>query len=362
MTGRLTRALVVILALVGVGACTATDSAEAAAATVDGQRISVASVEQDLADIGQNEAFLEARSQQGLSFQGSEPGTYDAAVVAELVDRKVTALLVRRELARRGIGPSPDDVNMAREELRRQLVDPESGASLLDGFPARYVDEQARSQAESDVLQAAEGKVALDEPALLAAYDTSAERFRVWCLRWIVSGRDDPEAANRAAAALAAGEDFAQVAQRESADQQSSERGGALGCQSRASLGRLGSRFADTVTALGPGQLSPPTSAEFGTFLVQVTDVQVRPFDEVRDAVRAMVLAPSQEAYEELLQRLRSDAAVTVAPRFGTWERADDDRVGVRPPAGAPTTTTAPGAPPSRPLTGLPGAPGRASP
>ncbi len=366
MTGRL-RALLVVLVLVvtagGATACSRSGSpaADVPAATVNGERISAAVIDQDLADIAENQPFVEARSQQGLPFRGAQPGTYDATVVAELLDRRITGVLVRQELARRSIGFSPDDISRARDELRRELVDRASGASLLDGFPERYVDEQARSQAESDLLQAAEAKVALDEATLRAAYGADPDRFRVWCLRWIVADESDPEAAARAAAAVAAGEDFGQVAQRESADQRSAGRGGALGCQPRASLDQLGDRFSSVVTALAPGQVSPPTAADFGTFVVQVTDVRVRPFDEVRDVVRAQLLAPASGAYRQLLRRLRSEASVTVAARYGTWERAEDGTVGVRPPGGRPPAE-APGAPTTLPLTPLPGGLGPPSP
>jgi len=366
MTARPGRGLVLtlVLALVagGLSACRASGPATGtAAATVNGERITAAAVDQDLADIAENKPFLDARSEQGLAFFGTQPGTYDATVVAELLDRKVTALLVRQELGRRAIGPSPDDLRRVREELRAQLVDPASGASLLDGFPGRYVDEQARTQAESDVLQASEGRVALDEASLRAAYDAGADRFRVWCVRWIVAGETDPDAASRAVAAIAAGEDFAQVAQRESADQQSAGRGGALGCQTRAGLARLGDAFSEAVMALGAGQVSPLTTAEYGTFVVQVTDVKVRPFDEVRGVVRAQVLAPAQGAYEQLLRRLRGDARVTVTARYGTWEPADDGAVGIR-PAGGPAASAEPGAPTTLSLTRLPSARGRPSP
>ena len=367
MTARPGRALALVLVLIlaggGLAGCGPADpAAEAAAVTVNGERITAASIDQDLGDIAQNTAFVEARSRQGLGFRGSQPGTYDASVVAELLDNKVTTLLVRQELGRRGISPSPDDVRRAREDLRRRLVDPETGAAILDAFPERYADQQARAQAESDALQASEGKVALDDAALRDAYQAGAERFRVWCVRWIVAGPAEPEAATRAAAAIAGGEDFAQVAQRESADPQSAGRGGALGCQSRAGLGRLGDRFSEVVTALGPGQVSPPTPAEFGTFVVQVTDVKVRPFDEVRDAVRAQVLAPTDEAYEQLLRRLRSEARVTVAARYGTWERDEEGAVGIRPPGGAAPAAPGPGSPTSLPFTRLPSGRGQPQP
>lgn len=354
MTARLVRALALVLVMAagGAGLAGCHGSEPVVAATVNGEQITAAELDQDLADIGQNRPFLEARREQGFGFEGTQPGTYEAGVVAELLDNKVTSLLVRQELARRGITPTAGDVGRAREALRRRLVDPNTGAPILDSFPERYIDQQARAQADSDALQASEAKVAVDEAALRQAYEASLERFRVWCVRVIVAGPDDPEAVTRAAAAIAAGEDFAQVAQRESADQDSASRGGALGCQTRAALDRLGDRFSEVVTSLAPGQVSPPTTADFGTFVAQVTDVRVRPFEEVRDVVRGQVLAPAEEAYEQLLQRLRREARVTIDPGYGTWEVGEDGEVGVQPPPGE--SRTAPGDAATQPLTRLP--------
>lgn len=356
MTGRsLVRAVAMVLVMTvsgaGLAGCHGTEPV--VAATVNGEQITAAQLDQDLADIAQNRPFLEARREQGFGFEGTQAGTYDTGVVAELLDNKVTSLLVRQELSRRGISPTAEDVGRAREALRRRLVDPNTGEPILDSFPEQYIDQQARAQADSDALQVSEAKVAVDEAALREAYQASLDRFRVWCVRVIVAGPDDPEAVNRAAAAIAAGEDFAQVAQRDSADPESAERGGDIGCQTRAALARLGEPFGEVVTSLAPGQVSPPTVAGFGTFVAQVTDVRVRPFEEVRDVVRGQVLAPAEEPLQELLERLRREAGVTVDPRYGTWERGEDGEVGVRAPGGGPTAT-APEDPDGRPLTRLP--------
>ncbi|MEO5678216.1 MAG: peptidyl-prolyl cis-trans isomerase [Acidimicrobiales bacterium] len=347
-------ALALALALLSVACQRTTTSVGAAAATVDGERITAADLDRDLTDVASNGPYLEARSQQGLSFRGAEPGTFDATVVAEVLDRKVTSLLARRELARRGLSASPTEVDAARQELRRQVVDPASGTPLMDGFPRRYVDEQALTQAESDVLEASEGKVALDEASLRAAYEANTDQFRQWCVRWIVAGPDKPEAVIRAAAAVAGGEDFIPVAQRESADTDSAGRGGALGCQTREGLARLGDQFRQVVTGLAPGQVSPPTAAEYGTFIVQLTEVKLTPFEEVRDVVRGRALAAAEEPYTQLLARLRHEANVTVAPRFGTWDRTKPDEPRIAPPGGR-TPTTAAGAPTTLGLTKLPG-------
>lgn len=341
MRARIARlAFPLLVVSAGLAAC---GGEPAMAAVVNGERVPASAVDRELADIGANAPFVESRRRQGLAFQGTQPGTYDAFAVAELLNRRVTAVLVRQELARRRLDPATADVASAREALRREVVDPESGASLLEGFPGRYVDEQVRIRAESDLLQAAEGGVGLDDAALRAAYEADPERYRVWCVRWIVFGID-PDAPTRAAAAkaaIAAGEDFAQVAVRQSVDAGSAGRGGALGCQTRDGLARLGTGFRDVAVGLTPGQVSDVGRDDVGTFLVQATDVKVRPIDEVRGNVRARVLAPTEERYDQLLRRLRREADVQVAARFGRWDRSDPEAIAIMPSGARPTTTAA---------------------
>lgn len=314
------------------------------AATVNDEEIPLSAVDRELADIAGNKAFVEARSREGVTFLGTRPGTFDALAVAQVLNRRITALLVRQELARRSLRVGAADLDAGRDELRRQLVEPATGASLLDGFPPRYVEEQARVQAESDLLQAAEGGVRLDDVGLRAAYEESRDRYRVWCVRWALYGTGADAAARAAAgaAAVAAGQDFAELAQRDSVDADSAGRGGALGCQTRQGLARLGEAFRDAAVGLVPGQVSAPVTGELGTFLVQATGVRVLPFEEVRAPVRAQLLERGAEPYEQLLRRLRGDAAVTVSSRFGTWDRTNPDAVTLVPPGGRPTTTTAP--------------------
>lgn len=334
---------ILVAAAIGISACGGGPRPEAA--TVNGEPIPAAAVDRDLSDIAGNKPYLAARDRAGLPLFGTRPGTFDAATVAELLNRRITAVLVHQELGARGRSATVADLVQAREMLRRQEVDPASGASLLDGFPGRYVDTQARIQAESDLLQASEGGVALDDRALRAAYDAAPDRYRVWCVRWIVYGPAEPDPVARAAAAaaaIAAGEDFGQRAMRDSTDTGSAGRGGALGCQTRDGLARLGDAVRDVAVTLAPGQVSAPTAGEVGTFLVQATDVKVRPFDEVRSNVRAQVLVPTRERYEQLLRRLRRDAMVTVSSQFGTWDRTDPDAIVLVPPGGRPVTTIVP--------------------
>jgi hypothetical protein len=116
---------------------------------------------------------------------------------------------------------------------------------------------------------------------------------------------------------LAAGGDFAEIAERRSFDQGSAAQGGSLGCID-------GQDFVEpfaTVVATQPiGEVSEPFDTEFGTHLVLVSDDP--PPRELR-----------RVAIEAVLGRARGED-VDVNERYGLW----DCRNGQVLPASAPNT------------------------
>jgi hypothetical protein len=152
------------------------------AATVNGDTISASAMDRDLADIAKNERFVKARADKGVAFLGTKRGTYDSGIVAELLNRKISAVLVHQEAVHRHLVVTAEARADAEKALRAQVVDT-NGDPLLDGFPRRYVLAQVETQAESDVLQADEGEQAY--PALLRrlradATVTVSPRFGRW--------------------------------------------------------------------------------------------------------------------------------------------------------------------------------------
>lgn len=173
------------------------------AATVDGIAVAAAAVDRDLADIASNDRFVKERAEAGVAFKGTAKGSYDSGIVAELLDRKISAVLVRREIGRRGLAVTPEALALAEATLREQVV-AGNGDPLLDGFPPRYQRAQIRVQAESDVLQQDEqrraGGDANGYAALLRRLRSQArvevsERFG----RWDTSDPERPRVVARGA-------------------------------------------------------------------------------------------------------------------------------------------------------------------
>jgi peptidyl-prolyl cis-trans isomerase D len=137
-------------------------------------------------------------------------------------------------------------------------------------------------------------------------------RFAMAVLPKAATAADSTAARDRAAsvrAEIAGGADFAEVAQRESADPGSRDRGGDLGTFGR---GQMVPTFEEAVFSLPVGQLSEPVRSPFGYHLIEV---QERDGDQAR---ARHILIPIERT-EESLDRLyaRADSMEIVAERGG---------------------------------------------
>jgi len=244
-----------------------------------------------------------------------------------------TALLIGLVGCGRQPPPSPDIVarigsdTLRYPDFERYLQNNigENGASLpsdvLSGLLDQFLDEELvrRTAVERGLAAAgAAPRLALEallreeasEPseAEIAAYYAShgkdfqrPERVR---LQQILTA--DRESAQRALAAVSAGESFADVARRWSRDP-SASRGGDQGELSRDDLPAA---LADVIFRLDPGQLSPIVPAEYGFHIFLVSErhpAEQAPLGEVSEEIRgALRGAREDEHHAALVAEARS--------------------------------------------------------
>jgi putative ATP-grasp target RiPP len=176
------------------------------------------------------------------------------------------------------------------------------------------------------------------EQQLQDAYASSLTRncpSRRYVFRIVVA---DEATARAAAADIANGADFRQVARRSSTDAASKEQGGAIGCLDGQ---QVDPTLAATANATEVGALSAPVSSAEGWQLVWVEDVgKVLPYDEVKSEIRG-TLQYGPEGRAALNQAV-AKAKVKIDPRFGRWVVTDGVGHVVEPGAkpSKPSTTT----------------------
>ncbi len=116
------------------------------------------------------------------------------------------------------------------------------------------------------------------------------------CLRHILFAPDEEERAGEVKEELEAGGDFAELAEENSQDPGSRERGGDLGCQAE---GAFVPEFDEAAFEAEEGEILGPVETDFGFHVIEVTDIQ--PEEET----------PLEEAAPEIEEQLSQQRQAT---------------------------------------------------
>jgi len=170
-------------------------------------------------------------------------------------------------------------------------------------------------------------KIKVSDDEVRAYYDANRDKYvtgeTVSASHILVDTEDEAKAIK---ARLDAGEDFAEIAKSDSKCP-SSVRGGDLGTFGR---GKMVKEFEDAAFALEVGKVSEPVHTQFGWHLIKVTahtKSAQQPLDEVKDDIKTTLLSQKQEqAYEALVQKLRSEGSVDVNEE--AFNQMDDTAAG----------------------------------
>jgi peptidyl-prolyl cis-trans isomerase SurA len=137
------------------------------------------------------------------------------------------------------------------------------------------------------------------------------------------------EEANEIRARLLAGEDFAQLARRHSADPGSRDRGGELGWFRR---GRMVQEFDRVAFALRPGEISPVVETTFGFHIIRVDRVRGAERQArhilIRPEITAAEEARTQERAAAAAQALRAGAAIDSLRQAVRHDPSAQERIG----------------------------------
>jgi foldase protein PrsA len=333
-------AAVLALALLATGC----GSVRPTAVTVNGERISQESVDDELRQIRDNEDYRQAVNIAEVEGTGRD-GTFNAEFAAQVVTLRIYYKLVEQELDERGIEITAEELRAARDELELQVSqDPQTGQpdaargkKILAAFSPSYQRVLVRRQAELARLQKSLAEGDVTEEKLQAYYDEHPAEFVEVCVRHVLL--DTKEAADGVASELRGGADFATVAKAQSKDPSAQENGGDLQCAPSSSYV---DEFAEVARTQPVGAVGDPVQTNFGFHVLVVYERTEQSFDDARDQIERQLQASSGDRLNEWLAEALSDAKIDVDERFGRFDRTPEaDQIPrVVPPQARTTTTT----------------------
>lgn len=247
-------------------------------------------------------------------------GGADENVVARVGDQTITVDEVAGYMQASGYGANEAEVGKAVDELvdltlvslrGREKLEMTAGDSLQ---LSEWRDQLLYNQFREDVIWK---EVVVDEARLRQWYDENVGE-EVSARHILVSaGPDAPDSARQAARAEAEsllalaldGADFAELAEKNSDDPGSAQRGGSLGWFSR---GRMVAPFEQAAFGAESGQVVPQVvETQFGFHVIKVEDKRKRPFEELRGEIEEQLARPERmDAERAYVTRLMEDSHV----------------------------------------------------
>lgn len=245
----------------------------------------------------------------------SPSGAYNGSSARSLLTSWITTEVLRADLERRGVEITDEDRSATEEQL---AADP-GWADASEAVRSFFVE-------VNTVQSVFERETSTPDAELAARYAEGPAAIGVACLRALIV--ETEEAADDALAQIDAGEEFADVAADVSFDVSAAD-GGVLSDPSSGLPCLDWARFevgadpalVEPLADAAPGATVGPVSIDAGVVLAQV-----RPYDEVADAVRTLVAGPAAaQAQTELVR----SADPWVSSRFGRWDPTNGAVVGL---------------------------------
>lgn len=309
-----------LLALLGAAAlafaaCGESDITARAAATVDGEKITVDEVDRELEKFEKSGQFEQLTAEQ------------DADKVRRQFEQGYLSQIVRRHIMRplaeeRGLEVSESEVEDSIEAIKADFPSEKEFEDALDqqGVSLDQLPELVRDQLTEEALR--EDVISEIEPnddELQSYYDENIDRYQQTKASHILIEKrglaDNVSSELQDAKANEIDKLFAEQAKKLSQDPGSGKKGGDLGYFAS---GELVPEFEEAAGKLELGEVSDPVQSEFGFHIIRVTDRRLQPFEEVRDQIaQELSGAEAEEAFQDLVVKAYEDADVRVNSRYG---------------------------------------------
>jgi foldase protein PrsA len=264
------------------------------------------------------------------------------AFVARVLTRRIFFTLIHQQVDKRHLKLTEADMAQAERDAQVAFGD----AATLKAFPKSYVNESVKTTAEISKLTASLSKGDVTDAKIKAYYDAYTADFETTCVSHILV--DTEQQAKDLKTQIDKGADFADLAKKNSKDNQgadggSAAKGGDLGCLTASQAAGLVPEFVAGYKDLLTGKVSDPVKSQFGYHLIKVTDRKAQSLDEATPQIRDQLGQNGQQAFNDLVTNVAKKAKVRVNPRYGKFDRT---QLAVVPPTappvvGGPTTVPA---------------------
>jgi hypothetical protein len=334
--------LIVLLIVLAGGLAAAAFAVPSNAATVNGVSISQQELNSDLSAIAGSakyQCFLNAQEAVGTSGQTGLPAvtragegegsgafsTVTTDFAATYLDTVIGHQLIFELAAQRHLEVTPQEITDAHAALSNQItgyLQAVSGsqfacgsvtaAEVLKTMPTSFINETVRFDATVAVFEENVAGVGSSTADLEKYFEAHASEFDTACLT--VAGYASQSDAVAAAAQVAAGTPFAQVAAQVSG-------GGPKGCDIL--YGVASALPAGTnLESLPLNAVSSPIAQNGDYFLVQITKRTPTPFAQARSEVESAVQSAGATKARTQVNAAEKSADVWVNGRYGQWQPA----------------------------------------
>jgi len=290
---------------------------EPAAATVNGEKITVSEIQEVVDEFKRSPEFAR------LGAQG------DAEAITREFEQSYLATLIRRQVLtplaeERGVAVTDEEVQEQLEGIQAEFASQSAFEEALkeQGLTLAQLEELISDRAlEQKLREAVNEDLAPADSEIQAYYEDNIEDFQETEAQHILVKKQDlaRDLADRLQDARKSQLRtlFARLAKEHSTDRSNKNDAGKLGFFAP---GQFVPEFEAGANALGIGEISDPVESEFGFHIIWVTDREPMPLDEVRGQIVAQISGADEEtAWRNWLKQAYIDAEVEVNPRYGEF-------------------------------------------
>ena len=255
----------------------------------------------------------EGELQEFAQLSGIDPNSPEYETAVQQVMPQILGVEIAKTYAReQGITVSDKEVDQELETIKKQVGEQAraSGQDVSDqkafdqALEQNQISEQQLRQdiRENLPVQQVQERIAGDaEPSdeeVQKFYDDNKATFTQpaqRCMRHILFTKDQEGKAEDVKEQLQDGGDFAKLAEENSQDPGSAEKGGDLGCLGK---GKTVPPFEKAAFAAEKGEIVGPVETEFGFHLIEVTEIreeQTQPLKDVEAQITEQIAATQQE-------------------------------------------------------------------